>query len=37
MPYADKDRDVVGVPDPNIVVAAADVLESDREGRLHAV
>jgi polyphosphate kinase 2 len=33
MPYDGKDPDVVGVPDPNIVVAAADVLESDREGR----
>ena len=34
MPYDAKDRDVVGIPDPNIVVAAADVLESDREGRV---
>jgi polyphosphate kinase 2 len=33
MPYDEKDRDAVGIPDPNIVVAAADVLESDREGR----
>ena len=29
--YAGKDESVVGRPDPNIVVAAADVLESDRE------
>jgi polyphosphate kinase 2 len=33
MPYDDKDESVVGAPDPQIVVAAADVLESDREGR----
>jgi polyphosphate kinase 2 len=31
VPYADKDPDVVCEPDPNIVVAAADLLESDRE------
>ena len=31
LPYEDKDLDVVGTPDPNVVVAAADVLESDRE------
>jgi polyphosphate kinase 2 (PPK2 family) len=31
LPYDDKDERVVGVPDPNVVVAAADVLESDRE------
>jgi polyphosphate kinase 2 len=31
MPYEGKDEVVVGRPDPNIVVAAADVLESDRE------
>ena len=31
MPYQGKDEEVVGRPDPNIVVAAADVLESDRE------
>ncbi len=31
MPYDGKDEAVVGVPDPNIVVAAAAVLESDRE------
>ncbi len=31
MPYEGKDEEVVGRPDPNIVVAAADVLESDRE------
>jgi hypothetical protein len=31
MPYEGKDEAVVGRPDPNIVVAAADVLESDRE------
>jgi polyphosphate kinase 2 len=31
LPYEDEDPDVVGDPDPNIVVAAADVLESDRE------
>ncbi|MGK5114824.1 polyphosphate kinase 2 [Geodermatophilus sp. CPCC 205506] len=31
LPYAGKDEAVVGRPDPNIVVAAADVLESDRE------
>ncbi len=30
-PYEGKDEAVVGRPDPNIVVAAADVLESDRE------
>jgi polyphosphate kinase len=29
--YADKDEAVVGTPDPNIVVAAADLLEADRE------
>ncbi|MGY1773055.1 polyphosphate kinase 2 [Blastococcus sp. SYSU D00813] len=29
--YEGKDPDVVGRPDPNIVVAAADVLEADRE------
>jgi polyphosphate kinase 2 (PPK2 family) len=33
MPYDDKNESVVGTPDPRIVVAAADVLESDREGR----
>jgi polyphosphate kinase 2 len=31
LPYEGKDEAVVGTPDPNIVVAAADVLESDRE------
>jgi polyphosphate kinase 2 len=31
LPYEGKDEAVVGQPDPNIVVAAADVLESDRE------
>jgi hypothetical protein len=31
LPYEGKDEAVVGRPDPNIVVAAADVLESDRE------
>jgi hypothetical protein len=31
MPYDGKDEAVVGRPDPNIVVAAADVLEADRE------
>ncbi|MFW3172069.1 polyphosphate kinase 2 [Geodermatophilus sp. CPCC 206100] len=31
LPYEGKDESVVGRPDPNIVVAAADVLESDRE------
>ena len=31
LPYENKDEAVVGQPDPNIVVAAADVLESDRE------
>ena len=31
VPYEGKDEAVVGRPDPNIVVAAADVLESDRE------
>jgi polyphosphate kinase len=31
LPYDGKDADVVGEPDPNIVVAAADVLESDRQ------
>ncbi|MGY1593922.1 polyphosphate kinase 2 [Geodermatophilus sp. SYSU D00965] len=31
LPYTDKDEAAVGTPDPNIVVAAADVLESDRE------
>ena len=31
LPYEGKDPDAVGVPDPKIVVAAADVLESDRE------
>ncbi|MGY1636593.1 polyphosphate kinase 2 [Geodermatophilus sp. SYSU D00742] len=31
LPYAGKEEAVVGQPDPNIVVAAADVLESDRE------
>jgi polyphosphate kinase len=31
LPYDGKDPDVVGEPDPNIVVAAADLLESDRE------
>ena len=30
LPYDDKDEEVVGTPDPRIVVAAADVLESDR-------
>jgi polyphosphate kinase 2 len=30
--YDDKDDEVVGRPDPQIVVAAADVLESDRQG-----
>ncbi|RFU21221.1 polyphosphate kinase 2 [Geodermatophilus marinus] len=30
MPYDDKDESVVGRPDPLVVVAAADVLESDR-------
>jgi polyphosphate kinase len=29
--YEDKDPDLVGEPDPNIVVPAADLLESDRE------
>jgi polyphosphate kinase 2 len=33
MPYDDKDESVVGTPDPLVAVAAADVLESDREGR----
>ena len=31
LPYEGKDADAVGEPDPNIVVAAADLLESDRE------
>jgi polyphosphate kinase 2 len=31
LPYEGKDADVVREPDPNIVVAAADLLESDRE------
>ncbi len=31
LPFEGKDEAVVGRPDPNIVVAAADVLESDRE------
>jgi polyphosphate kinase len=31
LPYDGKDPDLVGVPDPNIAVAAADLLESDRE------
>jgi polyphosphate kinase len=31
VPYEGKDEAVVGRPDPRIVVAAADVLESDRE------
>jgi polyphosphate kinase len=31
VPYEGKDESVVGRPDPRIVVAAADVLESDRE------
>ncbi len=31
LPYEGKDEAVVGRPDPNIVVAASDVLESDRE------
>jgi polyphosphate kinase 2 len=31
LPYDGKDESIVGQPDPNIVVAAADVLESDRE------
>ena len=31
LPYEGKDEAVIGQPDPNIVVAAADVLESDRE------
>ena len=31
LPYEGKDADVVGEPDPNVVVAAADLLESDRE------
>ena len=31
LPYDGKDPDLVGEPDPNIVVAAADLLESDRE------
>jgi polyphosphate kinase 2 len=31
LPYDGKDADLVGEPDPNIVVAAADLLESDRE------
>jgi polyphosphate kinase 2 len=31
LPYDGKDPDVVGEPDPNVVVAAADLLESDRE------
>jgi hypothetical protein len=31
LPYEGKDEAVVGRPDPNIVVAAADVLEADRE------
>jgi polyphosphate kinase len=34
LPYDGKDDDELGTPDPKIVVAAADVLESDREGRL---
>jgi len=37
MPYDDKDESVVGMPDPLVVVAAADLLEPDREGRLRAV
>ncbi|SFL34097.1 polyphosphate kinase 2 [Geodermatophilus ruber] len=35
LPYEGKDESVVGTPDPNIVVAAADVLESDREALGH--
>ncbi|HUR01399.1 MAG TPA: polyphosphate kinase 2, partial [Nonomuraea sp.] len=31
--YDDKDHDVVGVPDPLIVHAAADVLEEDRDSQ----
>jgi polyphosphate kinase len=31
LPYEGKDEAVVGRPDPNIVVAATDVLEADRE------
>jgi polyphosphate kinase 2 len=31
LPYEGKDEEKVGTPDGNIVVAAADVLESDRE------
>jgi polyphosphate kinase len=37
VPYEGKDEAVVGTPDPLIVVAASDVLESDREGRLSPV
>ena len=33
MPYDGKNEAAVGTPDPLIAVAAADVLESDREGR----
>ena len=31
LPYEGKDDRMVGEPDPNVVVAAADLLESDRE------
>ena len=31
LPYAEKDPEAVGKPDPNVVVAASDLLESDRE------
>jgi polyphosphate kinase 2 len=31
LPYEGKDEQAVGSPDPNVVVAATDVLESDRE------
>jgi polyphosphate kinase len=31
LPYDGKDADAVGEPDPNVVVPAADLLESDRE------
>jgi polyphosphate kinase 2 len=37
LPYDDKDESVVGTPDPKVVVAAADLLEADRAGRLRAV
>jgi hypothetical protein len=37
VPFDGKDEDVVGTPDPRIVVAASEVLESDREGRLSPV